>query len=162
MARKSIAYRIILTFFLVAIVFVLPTAVWAQETSLTTTVPSSHILHIELNGEGTIIVDEVAYTKTADIQIQRQHRPEISILAADGSRIKTVLWDDEDIISFFQNRTWTAPEIINDASLAVTFEKINDIPQTGDTFNLKLWLSLFLISTFGIAVCLPKNKKEYI
>lgn len=161
MKRRSTACRIVPSLFLAAIVMLLPVTVWAQETTLTTVVPSSHTLHIELTGEGTIIVDGVAYTKTADIQVQRQRRPEISIQAANGSKIKTVLWGSEDITAAFQDGKWIAPEITEDAVLTVTFEKISNTPQTGDSFHPVSWFGLLIFSMFGLAVCLRKCKKTY-
>lgn len=160
MKRKSTAYRIVQALFLVAIVIFLPITVWAQETALTTVVPSSHAIQLLLTGEGTILVDGVAYTKTVDIQVQRQHRPEISVLAADGSKIKTVLWGSEDITAAFQDGKWTAPEISNDAALTVTFEKISSTPQTGDNTHLELWFGLLIFSMFGLIVCLLHRKEK--
>ena len=154
MKRKLTAWLIL------AILFLLPVTVQAQETTLTTIVPSSHTIQLVLIGEGTILVDGVAYTKTVDIQVQRQHRPEISALAADGSKIKTVLWDGEDITVAFQNGKWTAPEILNDVAVTVTFEKISSTPQTGDAFYLGLWFRLLLFSMFGLIVCLLLRKKK--
>ena len=159
MKRKSTACKIVPALFLAAFIMLLPVTVWAQETTLTTVVPSSHTLHIELTGEGTIIVDGVAYTKTADVQVQRQHRPEISIQAANDSKIKTVLWGSEDITAAFQDGKWIAPEITENAVLTVTFEKISSTPQTGDSFQPELWLGLLTFSTLSLAVCMLKRKK---
>jgi len=161
MKRRSTACRIVPALFLAAFIMLLPVTVWAQETTLTTVVPSSHTLHIEVTGNGTIVVDEVAYTKTADIQVQRQRRLEISIQAANDSKIKTVLWGSEDITAAFQDGKWTAPEITEDAVLTVTFEKISSTPQTGDSFHPELWIGLLTSSMFGLAVCLRKRKKTY-
>ena len=145
---------------LLAIAVLLPVTVQAQETTLTTVVPSSHAMHLALTGEGTVLVDGVVYNKTVDIQVPRQHRPEISALAADGSKIKTVLWDGQDITVAFQNGKWTAPEIWQDVVLTVTFEKISSTPQTGDTFYLGLWFGLLLFSMFSLIVCLLLRKKK--
>lgn len=161
MKRRSTAYRIVPALFLAAIVMLLPVTVWAQETTLTTVVPSSHTLHIELTGEGTIIVDGVAYTKSADIQIQRQSKPEISLQAANGYTIKAILWGSENVTETFRNGKWTAPEITEDAVLTVTFEKISSPPQTGDTFHPELWFALLIFSMFGLTVCLLRSKKAF-
>ena len=161
MKRKITAYRIAQLFFLTLFIVLLPFTVWAQETVLTTIVPSSHALHIDVAGEGTILVDGVAYTKTADIQVQRQHRPELSVLAADGSKIETVLWGSEDVTAAFQDGKWTAPEILNNAALTVTFEKTSSTPKTGDNAYPELWFGLLIFSMFGLIVCLLHRKKEY-
>jgi len=160
MKRRFTAYRIVQAFILVLVVMLLPVTVWAQETNLTTVVPSSHTLHIELTGEGAVIVDGVAYTQTADVQVQRHSKPEITVKAADGSKIKAVFWDSENVTADFQNGKWTALEITENVLLTVTFEKTSSIPQTGDSFNLTLWASLLIISVFGIIICLLSIKKK--
>lgn len=159
MKRRSTACRIVPALFLAAIVMLLPVTVWAQETTLTTVIPSSHTLHIELIGEGTIVVDGVAYTKTADIQVERQSRPEIALQIADGYKIKSILWGSEDVTTAIQNGKWTAPEITEDAVLTVTLEKTSITPQTGDTFHPELWLGLLTLSMLGLAACLLNRKK---
>lgn len=161
MKRKSTACRIVQALFLAAIAMLLPITVWAQETTLTTVVPTNHILHIEVTGDGTITIDGVAYTQTADVQVWRQHRPEINIQAADGSIIKTVLWGNEDVTAAFQDGKWTAPEVLEDAVLTVTFEKISNTPQTGDNFHPECWIGLLVFSMLGFAVCLLGHKKKY-
>lgn len=158
MKRKSTAY-IVQAVFLAIMFVLLPTTVWAQETTLTTSVPSGHTMHIMITGEGTVAVDGVAYTKNADIELQRQHRPEISVVAADSSKIKTVLWGSEDITAAFQNGNWTGPEILEDATLTVTFEKLGSTPQTGDPFYPHLWIGLLIFSLLGLMVCLLRSKK---
>lgn len=145
-----------------AIWVLLPATAQAQETILTAAVPSNHTIHLALTGEGTVLVDEVVYTKTADIQVMRQHRPMISVVAADGSKTKTVLWGSEDVTEVFQDGKWTAPEILNDAALTVTFEKTSSTPQTGDNAYPELWFGLLIFSVFGLIVCLLRRKKKCV
>lgn len=161
MTKESTACRIVQALFLAIIVMLLPVTVWAQETTLTTVVPSSHTLHIEVTGEGTILVDGVAYIKTVDISVKRQQMPEISVLTAEGSKIKTILWGSQDVTAAFQDGKWTAPEILNDAVLTVTFEKISNTPQTGDNIYLEFWIALLIFSMLGFTVCLLGYKKKY-
>ena len=160
MKRKPTAYRIVQAFILILIVMLLPITVWAQETTLTAVVPSSHTLHIELTGEGTIVVDGVAYTKTADVQIQRQSQPKIAVQIADGYKIKSVFWGSEDVTTAIQNGKWTAPEITEDAVLTVTLERVGSVPATGDTVHFGLWLTILMFSLFGLTICLLRSKKE--
>lgn len=159
MKRKTTAYRIAQLFFLTLFIVLLPFTVWAQETVLTTIVPSSHTLHIDVAGEGTILVDGVAYTKAAEAQVQRHHTPEIAILTADGYRIKTVLWGDEDVTAAFRNGKWTAPKIVDAATLTVTFEQILT-PQTEETLCPYLWIVLLVLIALVIVICLLQRKKK--
>jgi hypothetical protein len=147
-------------FFLIAIVILLPVTAMAQETTLTTVIPSSHTLHIELTGKGTVSVDGVAYAQSADAKIPRKGRPEISLQAADGYKIKVILWNDENITADFQSGKWTAPEITEDATLTVVLEKVSSNPQTGDTSHPGLWFALLILSVLAMIVCLLRKKKE--
>lgn len=161
MKRKSTACRIVRVVFLALMIGLLSVTVWAQETTLQTIVPSNHIIHLDLKGTGTILVDGVAYSDSADIQVQRQHRPEISIPVAEGKKIKSVLWGSEDVTSAFENGKWVTPEIVEDVVLTITLEEISSTPQTGDNSNLNLWVVLLSISLIGLVVCLRRSKKEY-
>ena len=162
MKRKNTACKLIQVLILVAIVMLLPVTVWAQETTLTTVVPSSHILPLELTGEGAVVVDGVAYTQSADIQIQRKSRPEISLQITDGSKVKSVLWGDEDITEAIRKGSWTMPEVIEDVSLSVTFEKTSSNPQTGDASRPDLWFIIAALSLIGIIICWLMRKKQKV
>lgn len=159
MKRKPTACRIVQVFFLTLFIVLLPFTVWAQETVLTTIVPSIHTLHIEVAGEGTILIDGVAYTGTADVQMQRHHTPEISIQAADGFQIKSVFWGNEDVTTAFQNGKWTAPKLVDDAALTVTFEQ-SSIPQSEQGCCPCLWIVLLILALLVIVICLLRRKRK--
>ena len=144
------------------IVLLLPMTVSAQETTLTTVVPSSHTLHLELTGEGTIVVDGVAYTQSADIQVQRKSRPKISLQITDGKKAKSVLWGSEDITEAVRQGSWTMPEVIEDVSLSVTFEKTSSTPQTGDASRPDLWFTIAALSLIGMIICWLMRKKQKV
>ena len=162
MKRKNTACKLIQALILAAIVMLLPVTVWAQETTLTTVVPSSHVLHLELTGEGTIVVDGVAYTQSADIQIQRKSRPEISLQITDGNKVKSVLWGNEDITEAIRKGSWSMPEVIADVSLSVTFEKTSSTPQTGDASRPDLWFTIAALSLIGMIICWLMRKKQKV
>ena len=162
MKSKNTACKLVPVLILAAIVMLLPVTVWAQETTLTTVVPSSHILHLEMTGEGAIVVDGVAYTQSADIQIQRKSRPEISLQITDGYKVKSVLWGDEDITEAIRKGSWTMPEVIEDVSLSVTFEKTSSTPQTGDASRLGLWFTIAALSLIGLIICWLMSKKQKV
>lgn len=159
MKSKFTAY-IIHALLLLVIVMLLSTTVWAQETTLQTVIPSSHTISMEMIGNGTVFVNGVAYTHSADIQVQRQHRPEISILETGSSRIKTVLWCGEDVTTGFQSGTWLAPVSLEDAVLVVQFEQLSSTPQTGDDFTAEFGTASLLLALFALAVCMLYHKKK--
>ena len=162
MKRKNTACKLVQLLILAAIVMLLPVTVWAQETTLTTVVPSSHTLHLELSGEGAIVVDGVAYTQSADIQIQRKSRPEISLQITDGNKVKSALWGSENITEAIRKGSWTMPEVIEDVSLSVTFEKTSSTPQTGDASRPDLWFIIAALSLIGMIICWLMRKKQKV
>lgn len=159
MKRKFTAYRITKAFILVLIVMVLPVTVWAQETTLTTNIPSVHTLHIELTGNGRIVVDGVSYEQTADKQIKRHSAPEISVIPDNGWKIKSVTLDGQDITGKIQRDTFTFPEIYGDVELIVVFEAQSGTPQTGDKSNIEMLFLLMLLSVIGMILCVGTYRK---
>ena len=115
-----------------------------------------------MTGEGTIVVDGVAYTQSADIQIQRKSRPEISLQITDGNKVKSALWGSEDITEAIRKGSWTMPEVIEDVSLSVTFEKTSSTPQTGDASRPDLWFIIAALSLIGMIICWLMRKKQKV
>lgn len=159
MKRKSTACHIVRFLFLVLIVALLPVSVWAQETTLTTTVPSVHTLHIALNGNGQIVVDGVPYKQTASLQIKRHSTPEISVIPDSGWKLKSVLLDGQDITEEFQSGAFAFSEMREDLKLTVVFEEQSSTPQTGDQSNIEILYLLMFLSVIGIILCVMVRRK---
>ena len=148
MKRRSTAYQIIRLLFLVLMIALLPVSVWAQETTVTANVPSVHTLHIDLTGNGRIVVDGVPYETTADIQIKRYSTPAISAIPDSGWELESVSFDNRDITEQIQNGTFTCSEMCDDAELIVVFEAQSSTPQTGDNSNIERLHLLMLLSVW--------------
>lgn len=159
MKRKSTACHIVRFLFLVLIIALLPVSVWAQETTLTTNIPSVHTLHIELSGNGRIIVDGVPYEKTEDIQISRHSTPVISATPDSGWKLKSVSFSGKDITEQIQNGTFTCSEMCNNEELIVVFESQSNTPQTGDQSNIENLCLLMLLSVIGMLLCVTAQRK---
>lgn len=159
MKRRSTAYQIVRLLFLVLMIALLPISVWAQETTLTANVPSVHTLHIELTGNGRIVVDDVPYEKTADIQIKRHSTPAIAITPDSGWTLESVSFGAQDITEQIQNGTFVFPEMCNDAELVVVFEARGSTPQTGDKTNIEILSLVMLLSVIGMLLCATARRK---
>lgn len=159
MRRRSTAYQIARSLFLVLIIALLSVSVWAQETTLTTNVPSVHMLHIEQTGNGKIIVDGVPYEKTASLQIKRHSTPEVSVIPDDGWKLKSVFLDGQDITSEFQGGAFVFSEMRGDLKLTVVFEAQSGTPQTGDRGNIGILYLLMFLSAFGMILCMTVRRK---
>lgn len=160
MKRKSTAYRFTKVLLIVCVLLMLPANVWAQDTTLTTVVPSTHTLHIELIGKVTLYVDGTAYTKSEEVQLKRYSNPQISVQVANGHKVKSVLWGDTNITDALQNGEWTAPEVTEDVRLTVVLEKNGSMPPKEDTFQTGWWLLIAGVLLFGMVVYLLIYKKK--
>ena len=160
MNLKYTASKLISFCFLVLCILSLPISVFAQETTLKTNVPTSHILHIELKGKGTVTIDGKNYTKSVDIQISRHSKATLSVQPSDGYSLKTALWNGDNITSAIRNKKWTSPVFEQDSVLSVSFERIGTIPMTGDSFQFLQWCLLAVGSTVGIGICLLLRKRK--
>lgn len=159
MKRRSTAYQIVHLLFLVLMIALLPVSVWAQETTLTANVPSVHTLHIELTGNGRIVVDGVPYEKTADIQIKRHSTPVISATPDSGWKLESVSFGGKDITEQIQNGTFTCSEMCNDLELIVIFEAQSSTPQTGDKTNIETLYLVMFLSVIGMLLCVLARRK---
>lgn len=159
MRKKSTAYQIIRLLFVVLIIALLPVSVWAQETTLTANVPSVHALHIELTGNGRIVVDGVPYEKTVSLQIKRHSVPEISVIPDSGWKLESVSFGGKDITEQIQNGTFAFPEMCHDAELIVVFETQSSTPQTGDKSNIEFLYLVMFLSVIGMLLCVIEHRK---
>ena len=147
--------------FVLAIWVLFPITVWAQETTLTTKIPSSHTLHIDITGNGEVIVDGVICKQTSDLQIHRGTTPLISVKPADGAVLKSAFLNGIDITQDLRKGTYIMPEMCFDTKLTVVSEAVPGTPQTGDPVPVTgLWFAMVL-SLAGALCCfrLPGNRK---
>ena len=159
MKSRSKAYQIVHLLFLVLMIALLPVSVWAQETTLTANVPSVHTLHIELTGNGRIVVDGVPYEKTVSLQIKRHSVPEISVIPDNEWKLKSVFLDGQDITSEFQGGVFDLSEMRDDLKLTVVFEAQSGTPQTGDQTNIEMLSLVMLLSVIGLILCVIVHRK---
>ena len=133
-----------------AIWVLLPVTAYAQETTLTTRVPSSHTLHIDIAGNGEVVVDGIPCKQTGDLQIPRGTAPQISVKPADNAMLKSAFLDGIDITQELRNGTYKMPQMCLDANLAVTFETAPGTPQTGDFVPVTALCFAMVLSFIGL------------
>lgn len=146
--------------FILAIWVLFPVTAWAQETTITTQIPSNHTLHIDIAGNGEVLVDGVSCKQTGDLQIQRGTTPQITVKSAGGAVLKTAVLNEEDITEELSTATYLMPEMYFDAALTVVFESVSDVPQTGDPAPVKGLIFAMLLSVTGVLCCLLLPRKE--
>lgn len=118
----------------------------AQETTLTTTVPSSHILHLDIDGKGTVTVNGIEYSKSKDIPIQRHSEPSVQIRPARGYSIGSVTCNQENITHLVNSGEWAMPKVESDVILSVVFEKDCDDQPTDNNTNYYLMFIKHILS----------------
>lgn len=138
--------------------FVFPFATNAQETTLITSVPLSHTLHLNIDGKGTVSVNGNKHSKTKNISVNRHSEPFVQIQAARGYSVKSVVYNNENITDLFNSDKWTMPKVEADVSLSVVFVKDSGNPPTGDTFTP--WMMVLLsVSIMGLIMCVWNIRK---
>lgn len=139
--------------------FVFPFATNAQETTLITSVPLSHTLHLNIDGKGTVSVNGNKHSKTKNISVNRHSEPFVQIQAARGYSVRSVVYNNENITHLFNSGKWTMPKVESDITLSVVFAKDSGNPPTGDTFNP--WMMVLLtVSILGLIVCILNHRKS--
>lgn len=153
---KCCSYTCIL-FCLLTIVF--PLATNAKETTLITSVPSSHTLHLNIDGNGTVSVNGYKYSKTKNISVDRHSEPFVQIQAARGYSVRSVVYNNENISYLFNNGEWTMSKVESDITLSVVFVRDSGNPPTGDTFSpwIMVW---FVLSQLGLLVCVLNVRRK--
>ena len=93
----------------------------AKETKVTASVPKQHEVTVESEG-GRIVVNQ----KVADTVIQADRHSEVTywILPDAGKEIQTVVYDGKDVTDQVIDHEYTAPKLVRDASLTVTYGDI--------------------------------------
>lgn len=162
MKLKNATFRIVCILAFVVLMLPLSIIAKAQETRLTTVVPNTHTLTIKISGNGIVLVDTEQHTQTTQIQISRHSNPTITVKAADGYQLKSVVFNGESITKQFVNDKWSMPGVISDVQLTVLFEQESSIPATGDVSNIYLWLILFMIALAGYFMCVLTCRRKSV
>lgn len=135
-----------------AAVLVLPVSVRAAEessgtTTITTTVPDTHTVTLEIGEHGSVTTDGKVYTGTQNIQVKRLAEQKYIITPDKGWLIDTVTYgkpDSMETVALDSDNTYTAPALYEDGYvLAVKFVKdsAGKGAKTGDDSTLGLWVA---------------------
>lgn len=142
------------------LVICFPVAAATNSTNLTTTVPETFPLMLELSGNGTVTVNGVAYTQSGTVEIPCNSIIELLIAPDTGNDIKSIIYNGFDYTKEAKTGKLTLPAITGEAKLCVSFAEIASTPQTGDPYSpLCLTLLMFLSLTGMIATFYFRKKK---
>lgn len=130
--RKNIIFL-----FLLLLAWLLPVTAAANTTTLSTSVPTTVSLTVEINGKGTVWVDDQKLTKTNTISIPRNQDVSVTIQAGNGYRLASVSLNDADVGGKIRSGKLTLDGMAFDGVLSVRFAKYATVlpgenPPTGD------------------------------
>ena len=149
---------------LAALTLVLSISVTANtgNTTLTTSVPASFALILEIQGNGTVIINDENYTESNTIQIPRNVDVTMQIIPEQGSYIKSVLYNGSDITGTLIDGVVMLPTMSGDSKLNITFDVSYNAPQTGDqAFRSAVMAGItMMISLLCLVVALRSKKKS--
>lgn len=148
--------------FLLVLVLMLNLAipVFAQTTTLTTTVPDAYPLRLEIQGEGQVAVNDVIYDRSTDISAPRNTAIEITLYPKEGYYINSIIYNGKKITAN-SNNSVTLQNITEESSLKIEFSPNSSAPTTGDSSQLLLYLTMLVCS--GVAlILLYFLRKRYV
>lgn len=123
-------------FLLCALLCYIPVEALASTTELTTGVPDSVSLHVEITGKGTATVGEERLSKTGTISVKRHQPFDIYLKPRSGYRITAVYLNGKSVLSSIKSEKLAIDELNLDGILSVTFSKVSSSTASkGDTSN---------------------------
>lgn len=135
--------------------------VFAQTTTLTTTVPDAYPLHLEIQGEGNVAVNGVIYDKSTDISVPRNTAIAITLYPKEGYHVNSIIYNGEKIAAD-NNGSVTLTNITEESSLKVELLPNSSTPITGDSSNLFLYLSLLVFSGAALVLLCFLRKRNVV
>lgn len=135
--------------------------VFAQATTLTTTVPDAYPLHLKIQGKGQIAINGVMYDKSTDISAPRNTAIVITLYPKEGHHISSIMYNEKKI-AVDSNNSVTLPNTTEESSLTVEFSPNSTTPTTGDRSNLFLYLSLLVFSNTALLLLCFLRRRNVI
>lgn len=149
----------------------------SSTTILTTTVPASHTVQLDIGEHGYIVIDGKQYRGNTTVQIKRLAEQEYAIKADKGWQVSSVSYGQENQIKQDESQsefTFTAPAVYSDDNvLKITWKEAKasgggssgsdtqykgSIVPTGDNTSITIWGLLILMS--GTTLCYIYGRKK--
>ena len=146
---KKYISALLLTVFLL----LLNPVAYAGDTVLTTNVPYDHTISLDVGSGGSVN----GLRGKTEIGADRHSKLVFEIKPDSGYKIKSVIYNGEDVTSKVSGGKFIIESIESDGSLKVIFQSSKS-PQTGDGSNLALWSAMLFLS--GVAMYLLRKKVQ--
>ena len=119
------------------ILSLIPTLAEAQNTTLTTTVPSSHTISVTTEGKGRVRLNGIQCAKTDAVQVTRHSTPSVVARAIYGYKLASITYNGKSVTKEVENGTWIMPSVTADGTLVVAFAKDSGIDHTYTADDLR-------------------------
>ncbi len=136
---------------LTVFILMLAPVAYAGDTVLTTNVPYDHTISLDIGSGGSVN----GLCGKTEISADRHSKVIFEIKPDSGYKIKSVIYNGEDVTAKVSGGKFVIESIESDGSLKVTFQSSRS-PQTGDSSNLALWSAMLFLS--GAAMCFLRKK----
>ncbi len=123
---------------------------------LQATVAAEHTITVACSSGGRITLEDG--TEPGDVLQVGHNRALVFCIVADkGYKVKSVLWDGDDVTSWYRDGKLTIPALLKDGVLQVIYEKETNAPATGDASRpIMVWL-LPIVAFMVIQLCRRKR-----
>lgn len=126
-------------------------AAFADSTTLTTNVPKKHSISLDVGSGGSVN----GLHGTSEIGADRHSKIVFEIKPDSGYKIKSVIYNGEDVTAKISGGKFIIESLESDGSLKVSFAR-GTIPRTADHSNLLFWSGMLLLSGAGIFLLCKK------
>jgi len=159
-ARSKILTKAVVLVLLAALTLMLSiSAAAAGSTTLTTTVPETVTLALEIQGKGSVTVNGVSYSRSAEVVLPRGEDFLLQVQSAEGYETETVIYNGQDITDLLGKEEIILSARNTQLRLQVVFTKKAAGPVTGD-LRLHTVLTAMGISALCLAMLLTDQKKK--
>lgn len=179
MRKKKYIAKIGVLCLMLAMLF--PTTVFAaeQSTKLTTKVPDTHTVRLEIGEHGSVTVGKETYTGTKEIQVKRLAEVSYKIKVEGKYEIETVTYDGADVTDQLHGKSYHAAPINKDGIVfKVTFRdkkggsdsqtngttgtngSTKKPVKTGDETNLALWIAVAATAAGVLVIAGSRFRKK--
>lgn len=133
-------------------------SVTAQSIMITTNVPDTISLNVEIVGRGQIILEDYIIDKSMDIFMPRHKKSQLAVKPDKGYVVAVVSYNGEPLVAYETDEEYELPEITKNSTLKIKFEKMQGNPLTGDNTRIELYVCVAIISVLALAVIVLRRK----
>lgn len=152
-----------LLIFLCVLLCCIPIRAYALTTELSTNVPDTVSLRIEITGKGTVSVGGESRSHTGTVTVKRHQPFTVTLSPQQGYRVTAVSLNGKSVLHLLKNGELTVDDLNLDSVLSVTFTKTaisqnGSNPKTGDQYVIPA-MATAMISMTALVFMLSRKKK---